>query len=47
MWDPYGQPHIWDSPYGTHAEPSCTPHMGGPYGTRICMFAEKLQHSRP
>ena len=19
---------IWDNPYGTHAEPGCTPHMG-------------------
>ena len=30
---------IWDNQYGTHVEPDCTPHMGGPYGTHICMFA--------
>ena len=30
---------IWASPYGTHAEPGCTPHMGSPYGTHIGMFA--------
>ena len=30
-------------PYGTHAEPGCTPHMGGPYGTHIGMFAGQLQ----
>ena len=22
---------IWDNPYGTHAEPGCTPHMGPIY----------------
>ena len=26
---------IWANPYGTHAEPVCTPHMGSPYGTHI------------
>ena len=31
--------HIWANPYGTHAEPDCTPHMGSPYGTHIGMFA--------
>ena len=30
---------IWANPYGTHAEPGCTPHMGSPYGTHIGMFA--------
>ena len=41
MSDPSGQPYIWESLYGTHAEPGCTPHMGGPYGTHIhvCMLA--------
>ena len=33
---------IWDSPYRTHAEPGCTPHMGSPYGSPICMFAAYL-----
>ena len=35
MWSPYGahlgNPIYGDSPYGTHGEPGCTPHMGGPY----------------
>ena len=31
--------HIWANPFGTHAEPGCTPHMGSPYGTHIGMFA--------
>ena len=26
------------NPYGNHAEPGCTPHMGSPYGTHIGMF---------
>ena len=30
---------IWANPYGTHAEPGCTPHIGSPYGTHIGMFA--------
>ena len=30
---------IWANPYGTHAKPGCTPHMGSPYGTHIGMFA--------
>ena len=31
---------IWANPYGTHAEPGSTPHMGSPYyGTHIGMFA--------
>ena len=34
--------HIWANPYGTHAEPSFTPHMGSPYGTHIGMFAGYL-----
>ena len=25
----------WANPYWTHAEPSCTPHKGSPYGTHI------------
>ena len=29
----------WANPYGTHAEPGGTPHMGSPYGTHIGMFA--------
>ena len=29
---------IWANPYGTHAEPGCTPHIGNPYGTHIGMF---------
>ena len=33
---------IWANPYGTHAEPGCTPHMGSPYGTHIGMFAGGL-----
>ena len=43
LWGCYEGPiwatHIWYNPYGTHAEPGCTPHMGRPYGTHICMFA--------
>ena len=36
---------IWANPYGTHAEPGCTPHMGSPYGTHIGMFeGSKLLH---
>ena len=30
---------IWANPYGTHAEPGCTYHMGSPYGIHIGMFA--------
>ena len=30
---------IWANPYGTHAEPGCTPHMGSPKRTHIGMFA--------
>ena len=26
---------IWANPYGTHAEPGCTAHMGSRYGTHI------------
>ena len=33
---------IWPNPYGTHAEPGCTPHMGSPYGTHIGMIAGRL-----
>ena len=33
---------IWANPYGTHAEPGCTPHMGSPYGTHTGMFAGRL-----
>ena len=33
---------IWANPYGTHAEPGCTPHMGSQYGTHIGMFAGKF-----
>ena len=36
---------ILANPYGTHAKPSCTPHMGRPYGTHIDMFAGKLMKS--
>ena len=43
LWGCYMGPiwatHIWAYPYGTHAEPGCTPHMGSPYGTHIGMFA--------
>ena len=43
LWDCYMGPicatRIWANPYGTHAEPGCTPHMGSPYGTHIGMFA--------
>ena len=35
---PIWKTHIWDNPYGTHAEPGCTPHMGSSYGTPIGMF---------
>ena len=33
---------IWAYPYGTHAEPGCTPHMRSSYGTHIGMFAGLL-----
>ena len=39
LWDCYMGPiwatRIWANPYGTHAEPGCTPHMGSTYGTHI------------
>ena len=31
--------HISANPYGTHAEPDSTPHMGSPYGTHNGMCA--------
>ena len=40
MWDLHGT--IWATPYWIHADPGCTPHTGGPYGTHICMFAGYL-----
>ena len=30
---------IWDNPYGTQAEPGCTPHMDSPYKNHTYMFA--------
>ena len=46
LWDSYMGPiwatRIWANPYGTHAEPGCTTHMGSPYGTHIGMFAGTL-----